>query len=75
MVLGDENRPLGDRQMTHPFLDDSVFIDVAFRSCLTVGISASIHRISEDVMERGVGRRDPAGGVLGGMLSSDSGQS
>src|SRR6266446_879600 len=60
MVIGDENRPLGDRQMTHPFLDGSVFIDVAFRSCLAVGISASIHRIGEDVMERSVGRRDPA---------------
>src|ERR1700681_4413168 len=60
MVIGDENRPFGDRQMTHPFLDGSVFIDVAFRPCLAVGISASIHRIGEDVMERGVGRRDPA---------------
>src|ERR1700682_6232192 len=60
MVVGDENPPLIDGQMTHSLLDGAVFIDVAFAPCLAVGVSASIHRIGEDVVERGVGRSDPA---------------
>lgn len=60
MVLGDENRPLFHGKMTHPFLEDALFIDVAFASGLAVGISASIHRIGQDVVERRVSRSDPA---------------
>ena len=46
--------------MTNSFLDGAVFIDVAFVAALAVGVSASIHRIGEDVVECSVGRRDPA---------------
>src|SRR6266478_1182892 len=60
MVLGDENRPLIHGKMTHPFLEGAVFIDVAFASGLAVGISASIHRIGQDVVKRRVSGSDPA---------------
>src|SRR6266853_3142510 len=60
MMVRNENRPLSDGQMTHPLLDDALFINVAFAPALAVGVSASIHRIGEDVVECSVSRRDPA---------------
>ena len=51
MMVGNENGPLSDRQMPHPFPDGAVFIDVAFVPGLAVGVSASIHRIGEDVVD------------------------
>jgi hypothetical protein len=46
--------------MAHPFFDDTLFIDVTFAARLAVGVSASIHRIGQDVVECGVSGRDPA---------------
>src|SRR5689334_2604178 len=46
--------------MTRAFLDGAMFINVAFVPGLAVGVSASIHRIGQDVMECGIGRRNPA---------------
>ena len=60
VVVLDENGPLLHGQMTNPFPDRTVFIDVAFVLSLTVGVSASIHRIGENVVEGGVSRSDPA---------------
>ena len=61
MMVRNENGPLIHGQMTNPFSDGAVFIDVAFVPGLAVGVSASIHRIGEDVVECGVGRERPSG--------------
>src|SRR4051794_19883472 len=60
MVVGNEHGPFIEGKLTYPFLDGAVFIDITFASALAVGVSASIHRIGEDVMQRGVRRSDPA---------------
>ena len=60
MMVPDENGPLIHGQMPRPLFDDTLFIDVAFVPGLAVGVSASIHRIGEDLMECMVGRSDPA---------------
>ena len=60
MMVLDEDGPLIDGKMTHPFPDGAVFIDVAFVPGLAVGVSASIHRIGQDVVDCGVSRSDPA---------------
>jgi hypothetical protein len=60
MVFADEDGPLIDGKMMHPRFDCAVFIDVTFRPAFAVGVSASIHRIGEDMMQRGVGGGDPA---------------
>src|SRR5438876_11790836 len=60
MMTIDKNRPLSHGKMARPFLDSTVFIDVAFMLGFAVGVSASIHRIREDVMDRGISRSDPA---------------
>ena len=46
--------------MPRPLFDDTLFIDVAFVLGLAVGVSASIHRIGEDMVECGVRGGDPA---------------
>jgi len=56
----DENGPLIQGKMPNAFLDGAVVIDVAFVAGLALGVSASIHRMGEDVVERGVSRNDPA---------------
>src|SRR6266849_2140434 len=60
MMVWDENGPLIHGKMTHPLLDDTLFIDVTFAAALTVSVSASIHRIGQDLVECRVGRSDPA---------------
>ena len=60
MMVGDEHRPLLDGKMTYPFPDGAVFIDVVFVAGFPVGVSASIHRIGQNVVDRGVGRSYPA---------------
>src|SRR5664279_5108166 len=60
MMLGNENGPLADGQMSHSHFDAAVFIDVAFAPGLAIGVSASINRIGQDVVQRGVGWSDPA---------------
>src|SRR5215471_9691632 len=60
MMVRDKDGPLIHGQMPNAFLDGAVFIDVAFVAGLAVGISASIHRIGEDVVKCGVSSRDPA---------------
>ena len=59
VMFREEHAPLVPRKMTHAFFDVAVFIDVAFPSALAVSISASIHRIGQDVMNRGVSRNNP----------------
>ncbi len=59
MILG-EHGPLIHGQMPNAFSDSAVFIHVAFVLGLAVGVSASIHRIGENLMECMVGRSDPA---------------
>src|SRR5260370_17948358 len=60
MMVLDENGPLLHGKMSNPFSDRAVLIDVAFVAGLAVRVSASIHRIGEDVVECGVSRNDPA---------------
>src|SRR6266700_6175137 len=60
MVVLDENGPLLHGKMSNPFSDRAVLINIAFVAGLAVRVSASIHRIGEDVVERGVSRSDPA---------------
>src|SRR5215471_5699518 len=60
MMIQDEYGPLIHGEMPNVFLDGAMFIDVAFVSGLAVGVSASIHRVDEDLMECVVGRSDPA---------------
>src|SRR5260370_33541990 len=60
MMVRNEHRPLIHRKMPNAFLDGAMFIHVAFVLGLAVGVSASIHRIGEDLMECMVGRSDPA---------------
>src|SRR5208337_2761429 len=76
MMLGNEDGPLREGEMAYPFLDGAVFIDVAFILGLAVGISASIHRIGEDVVDGRVSRSDPAdrAGLAGGRVLERQGQ-
>src|SRR3954453_580633 len=60
MMVQDENGPLIHGKMPNTFPDGAVFIDIAFVSGLAVGVSASIDRIGEDLVECMVGRSDPA---------------
>src|SRR5947208_8900694 len=60
MMVLNENGPLIHRKMSNPFSDRAVLIDIAFVAGLAVRVSASIHRIGEDVMECGVSRSHPA---------------
>src|SRR5215831_2432239 len=60
MMVPDNNGPLIQGQMPHPLSDDSLFIDVAFVPGLAVGVSASIHRIGEDLVECMIGGGNPA---------------
>jgi hypothetical protein len=71
VVLGDENWPLLEGKMTHPLLNGAVFIHVAFTPALAVGVSASIHRIGQDVVDGGVGRGDPADLATGSILQGE----
>jgi hypothetical protein len=74
MMAIDKNRPLSHRKMARPLLDSTVFIDVAFMLGFAVGVSASIHRIREDVMNGGIRRSDPtdrAGSARGILLQGE----
>src|ERR1039457_1776688 len=77
MMLGNEDGPLSDGQMAYPFPDGAVFIDVAFIPGLAVGISASIHRIGQNVVDCGISRSDPTDGAnpTSGRLLQWKGQS
>src|SRR5215469_4735563 len=46
--------------MPHPFSDRALCIDVTFVASLAVGVSASIHRIGQDLVNGMVGGSDPA---------------
>src|SRR3954468_10392645 len=76
MMAIDKNSPLRHGKMTRPFLDDTVFINVTFMFGLAVSVSASIHRIRQNVMDRGISRSDPADrtGPAGGILLQGEGQ-
>src|SRR6202023_1102265 len=60
MMVRDEDCPLIHGKMPNAFPDGAVFIDIAFVASLAVRVSASIHRIGENVVERSISRRDPA---------------
>ena len=73
MVFRDKDSPLVDGQAAGPFPDSAVCIDVALASRFTVGVSASIHRIGQDVVDCGVGGRGPADRAVG-TVSAGEGQ-
>ena len=60
MMILNENGPLIHGQMPNAFPDGAVFINVAFVLGLAVRVSASLHRIGQDLVERVVSRRYPA---------------
>ena len=51
MMILNENGPLIHGQMPNAFPDDTVFINVAFALGFAVGVSASIHRIGQDLVQ------------------------
>ena len=51
MVLGQKHGPLGHRHMTSSSSEHSLFIDVTLMTRFSIGVSASMHRIGEHVME------------------------
>src|SRR5436305_14177302 len=51
VVLREENGPLSDGQVSYAFPDDALLIDIAFALGLAVAISASIHRVREDMVD------------------------
>jgi hypothetical protein len=59
MMFGKKHGPLCHRQVTGSSSGHSLFIDIAFMTRLPVGVSASIHRIGEHVMDGRVSRGDP----------------
>src|SRR5712672_943547 len=60
MMILDEHGPLIHGQIPNAFSDGAVFINVSFVLGLAVGVSASIHRISQDLVECVVGCGHPA---------------
>jgi hypothetical protein len=73
MMVPEENGPWLPGQMPRRLSDHTLFIEVAFLPGLSVGISASIHRMGEDLREcriRGatqrIGPGRPAGRVGSG---------
>src|SRR5437763_3617276 len=60
MMVAEENGPLLGGQMPHPLPDRALRIDISFAASFTVGVSASIHRIGEDLVESMVGGSHPA---------------
>src|SRR5260370_8928522 len=60
MMILDEHGPLIHGQMPNAFSDSAVFINVAFVLGLAVGVSASIHRIGQDLVQCVVGWSHPA---------------
>src|ERR1700751_1778086 len=59
MVFGKKYGPLSHRQMTSSSSEHSLFIDITLMTRFSVGVSASIHRISEHMMDGRVSRSDP----------------
>src|ERR1019366_385614 len=59
MMFRKQHGPLGHRQMTSSSSERSLVIGIAFMTRLSVGVSASIHRIREHVMDGGVSRDEP----------------
>jgi hypothetical protein len=53
VMFGKKYGPLGNGQTTTSPPERSLFIDVTFMTRFSVGVSASIHRIREDMMDRG----------------------
>src|SRR6516164_3949952 len=50
--------------MTSAATESSLLVQVPFMTALSIDVSASIHRIGEDVMDGGIGRRDPTDRTL-----------
>jgi hypothetical protein len=74
MMVPDENSPLFHGQMPSPFPDSAVFIDVAFELGLSVRVSASIHRIGQNLVEGVVGGQRLRKVSFGWRQSADSEQ-
>src|SRR5208337_4102806 len=59
------------REVTQAFFDGAVIINVTFTPGLAVGVSASIHRIGQDVVDRRVSRGDPTDLARGPLLQRE----
>src|SRR5438552_3154047 len=71
MVFQKKNRPFGHGQMPGSFPEHALFIHVTFMATLSIGISASIHRISEHAMDGRVGWARPSGSRCSWSLASE----
>jgi len=60
VVLGDQNRPLGLRQLAGPLPDLPLLIDISFMPGFSIAVGAGIHRIRQDVMDGCISRWRPA---------------
>ena len=60
MVLRKQHRPFAHGQAPGAFFEVALWIGVELMLRLAVDVSASIHRIGEDMVNRCVGGGDPA---------------
>ena len=74
MMLAQEHRPFRDGHAAAPLFEQAVRIQVALTPRLAVRVGASIHRVGEHMMNRGVARCDPSN-VAAGMDLQWEGQS
>jgi hypothetical protein len=68
MMIGNEDEPLSEGEVAHSFFDDTVFVDITLAATFTIGVGASIYRISQDTVDGGVGGGDPTDLAMGSDL-------
>ncbi len=59
VVIADQDRPLGARQMAGAFPYTAGLIHVGLLVCFTISIGACIDRIGQDLVDGGIGGSDP----------------
>ena len=63
VVTREEDAPVGARQPANSLLDGAVRRDVPLAARSTIDVGASIYRIGEQMVNRGVRRHDPADAI------------
>src|SRR5260370_40442756 len=65
VMSGNQRGPLGGREAAYALREPAVLVDETFAAALAVHVGAAIDRIGQDVVDRGVARREPADLGLG----------
>src|SRR5260370_37033851 len=65
VMSGNQRGPLGGREAAYALPEPAVLVDETFAAALAVHVGAAIDRIGQDIVDRGVARRDPADLGLG----------